>query len=102
MFNYLGLRNFFISYNVLRLNSEAAIKRFSNLIIAVASFLKFSLVSAGQLRSHVQAAQQFVEKEWEDERRDLCRWALAVKSKSVFNPAVVNQERKRTNFWMMA
>lgn len=40
---------FFMSDNVLRLNSEAAIKRFSNLIIGVAIYLKFSLINAGQL-----------------------------------------------------
>lgn len=68
MFNYLGQRNFFISDNVLRLNSEAASEGFSNLIIAVASFLEFSLISAGQLHSCVQTqAQRFVEKEWGDE-----------------------------------
>lgn len=46
MFNYLGLRTFCccccISDNVLRLDSESAIKRFSNLIIGVA-------INAGQL-----------------------------------------------------
>lgn len=56
MFNYLDLGRFwfFIYDNVLRLNSEPAIKRFSNLIIVVAGFLKFSLISAGQLHSCVQ------------------------------------------------
>lgn len=36
-----------MSDNVLRLNNESAIKRFSNSIIAVDDFLKFSLISAG-------------------------------------------------------
>lgn len=40
---------FFISDNILRLNSEAAIKRFSNLITGVAIYMKFSLINAGQL-----------------------------------------------------
>ena len=96
MFNYLGLRNFFTSENVLRLNSEAAIKRFSNLIIPVAGFLKFSLINAGQLHSCVRAWVHWFVEEWRDERGDLCRWALGVKSKGVFNPPVVDHKREQT------
>lgn len=50
MLNYLGPWKFlFISDNVLRLNSGLAVRRFSNLIIGVAIYLKFSLINASQL-----------------------------------------------------
>lgn len=34
-----------------------------------------------------------MEKEWGDERGDLCRWALAVKSKGVFNLPVWKENK---------
>lgn len=58
MFNYFRIF-FLISDNVLRLNNEFAIKRFSNFMIAVDDFLKYSLISAGpaaQLCLHLRAA----------------------------------------------
>lgn len=42
-----------------------------------------------------------MEKEWGDERGDLCRWALAVKSKGIFNPPVDHDEQKKTNLWIV-